>query len=93
MRALARNTDHITSHQAARAVEASGMTGYHRNILLAFVRNNPGMTAAEIAHGSGLDRYEASRRLPELRRAGLLRNGDARKCSILFHKSLIWSAK
>jgi DNA-binding IclR family transcriptional regulator len=66
------------------------MCGYHRNQLLDYVRQHPGQTAGEIARGSGVDRFEASRRLPELRRAGLLRNGDKRKCSALGNLSLTW---
>jgi CRP-like cAMP-binding protein len=51
------------------------------------------LTAAEIARCLWIDRHEVSRRLPELRAAGLVTNPGKRKCRVLGNVSLTWSAK
>jgi len=88
--AASRATDPHTSVEAARQVEASGVAGAQRTACLAEVRRNPGLTAAEIAANTGLERHVPSRRLPELRTAGLVTNGEARSCRVTGNKSLTW---
>jgi CRP-like cAMP-binding protein len=78
---LYRATDPVTSRIAAEKV-TRGTAQSNRAILLAAVEANPGRTAVELAHLTGVDRHEASRRLPDLRRAGLVRNGPERACSV-----------
>ena len=90
-RASARRHDPETSHEAARNAEPLAKT--HRAILLTAVRKFPGLTSAELASKCGLDRYQAARRLPELRKAGLVVNGPKRRCAILGTKQIIWEAK
>lgn len=51
---------------------------------------HPGKTAAEIAVMTGLERHAPSRRLPDLRRAGLVRMGDQRQCSVKNRLSVTW---
>lgn len=49
-----------------------------------------GLTAAEIAERTGLERHAPSRRLPELRQAGAVRNGEIRVCTVRGRRSLTW---
>lgn len=57
---------------------------------LAYVRRDAGRTAAEIASATGVSRSAVSRRLPELRDRGLLRNGRSRPCAVTRRLSLTW---
>jgi len=61
-----------------------------RHLCLLEVWKAPGSTAAEIARAARLKRHVPSRRLPELRRAGRVRNGPARLCSVTGNRSLVW---
>lgn len=90
MVARARSTDPATSHQAARTVERSGTAGSQRIMCLAAVRVRPGLTAAEIAWETGLERHIPSRRLPELRDGGLVVNGPSRICTVMGTPSMTW---
>lgn len=90
--AQARRTDPATSHEAARQVEASGVASHQRERCLAEVRRLSGQTAAEIADRTGLERHVPSRRLPELRRQGLVRNGAARTCNVCSTRQMTWIA-
>jgi DNA-binding transcriptional ArsR family regulator len=89
--ALSRTTDPATSSEAASLVEASGAADCQRAKCLAVVRATPGLTACEIAEAAGIDRYAASRRLPELRKAGLVVNGSARPCSVQGTNQMTWT--
>lgn len=88
--ARARNSDPFTSHEAAHEAEASGRANAHRQICHDEVLKHPGQTAAEIAAAIGLERHAPSRRLPELRDAGLVENGPARICEVTGRMSLTW---
>lgn len=90
MWAKARRGDPETSHQAAREMEDSGRAHGQRALCLEEVKRRPGQTAAEIAAALGLERHVPSRRLPELRAAGLIRNGPARECRVMRRSSLTW---
>lgn len=61
-----------------------------RNKVLMCVRYNPGLTSAEIGAKTGIGRHNAARRLPELRKDGLVRNGEQRICSIKGTKAITW---
>jgi hypothetical protein len=53
----------------------------------------PGLTAAEIASATGLERHVPSRRLPELRDRNLVTNGKPeifRICNVTGNLSLTW---
>lgn len=77
--ARARNSDPATSHDAAKRVEESGVATGQRGMCLRAVQNHPeGLTSKEVAKKAGLDRYQAARRLPELREAGLVVNDGER---------------
>jgi len=88
--ARARRTDPETSHMAADYVEKSGTASKQREMCLQAVLEKPGQTAAEIGRALDLERHAPSRRLPELRAAGLIRNGEARKCMVQGRQSLTW---
>ena len=90
MQARARRTDPETSHIAAEEAEICGTAAKQREMCFQEVRRLPGQTAAEIGAQLGLERHAPSRRLPELRRAGLIVNGKARKCGIQARQSLTW---
>lgn len=61
-----------------------------RNKVLMCVRYNPGLTSEEIGHKTGIGRHNAARRLPELRKDGLVRNGEQKTCSFKGTKALSW---
>lgn len=89
-KARARSTDPATSSAAARSAESSGAASDQRRLCLAEVQRKPGQTAAEIALMVGLERHAPSRRLPELRAAGLVVNGAPRTCRVVGRASLTW---
>src|SRR5688572_18074352 len=88
--ARARNTDPLTSYQAAGQVERSGVAHGQRRACLEVVQVHSGLTAAEIAERAGLERHAASRRLPELREAGLVRSGKPRICGVQGTNAMTW---
>jgi CRP-like cAMP-binding protein len=87
-----------TSEDARDTHERSGSAMSARRAVLNLVGDHPGLTAVELWHhdrGSrtgGLTRHEVSRRLPELRKAGLVINGPARKCSVAGSRQMTWHA-
>lgn len=87
---LARRTDPITSHLAAKKHRDSGKADCHAAIVLAEVRKIPGETSAELAQWSGLDRHEAARRLSDLERKGFVKKGDKRICRLRGSLMVTW---
>jgi len=93
--AKSRYTDPATSSDAARLVEGSGVASRNRAqlygmICLVHPREH---TAGELAELTGLERHEASRRLPEMRPL-LIENGDdSKRCSILHTMATTWRRK
>lgn len=90
MPALAHNTDPSTSHQTAEEVEASGRAASQRHLCLLEAWKRPGRTAAETAEAAGLERHVPSRRLPELRQAGQVKNGEERVRAVTGNPSTTW---
>lgn len=88
--ARARLSDPSPSHEAAHDVEASGRAANQRALCFSVVRESPGLTAAEIAERADLERHVPSRRLPELREAGLVVNGEIRVCRVGNRNSMTW---
>lgn len=88
--ANARNSDPPTSRLAAIEAEISGRAQRQRTQCLQAVHESPGMTAAELADRIGLERHAPSRRLPELRTTGQIRNGEIRLCAMTGRMSLTW---
>ena len=88
--AKARRTDPSTSHDAARKVERSGKARDNQTKCFEALLKQDGMTSAEVAVMADLERHEAARRLPELRDANQVKNGDKRRCSITNNMALTW---
>lgn len=79
-----------TPHDAADENPIRERTASQRHVCLLEVWKAPGSTAAEIAQSAGLKRHVPSRRLPELRRAGRVKNGATRLCSVTGYPSVVW---
>lgn len=62
----------------------------HRQRCLIEVWKRPGQTAAEIAAATGMRRHDPSRRLPDLRRNGLVKTGPLKTCSVTGNPSVTW---
>ena len=90
--ARARKTDPATSHDAALEAESSGRAASQRATCFEEVMKTPGQTAAEIAAATGLERHVPSRRLPELREARCVTNGEVRPCRVAGRNSMTWYA-
>ena len=84
-----RTTDPITSHIAGEAITQSGKRFNQQAEALRLVSSYPGHTAAELAEFSRLDRYQLSRRLPELEHIRI-KKGDMRLCRILDSQCVTW---
>jgi hypothetical protein len=83
-------TDPPTSKEAARNFRDSGRLGLHQQIVLQAVREHPGSTHSELAEGTVLDWLQTARRLSELAKAGLVRQGEARPCRIKGSRCTTW---
>lgn len=84
-------SDPHTSAVAAEELVCSGVHAKQCRQVLEALRRHPGSTSAELAQRSGLDRFLCARRLPDLRRAGLVvRDEQGRLCSATGRKALVW---
>lgn len=92
MTALARRTDPLTSHAAARQMNLSGMALKQREIVLGLIQQYPGHTSLEVAAlpKCELDRYQVARRTAELCRDGKIRMGCQRIDRITQRPSHTW---
>jgi CRP-like cAMP-binding protein len=88
--ATARRTDPLPSHIAARMVEATGKAGSHRARLYQAIQSHPGLTCAQLADMIGIDRAAASKRIPELVRAGIVRKVGEVICPLAKTKQGTW---
>ena len=84
-----RNNDPPTSALAGRDVEAGGSAQQHRAMCFDAVMQTPGLTAREIENRLGI---KAHKRLPELRRAGMVRNGRSRICTVSGRLAMTWQS-
>ena len=87
--------DPPTSAAAERRVTDSGTRARHASIVLRLVRAYPGRTAVELHRlqdGDGLERHEISRRLSDLEKAGSVRKGVERPCSVNGTQMVTWLA-
>jgi len=78
----AATADPETSHQAAETAESSGLIARQAAQVLAALRETPGFTTAELARYHNLDRYMVARRMADLKHAGLVREGEPRRCTV-----------
>lgn len=86
----ARNSDPITSHQAAEHVTLTGKRAAQQQLTAKAVEQYPGRTSMEIARRARMDRYMLARRLKECEQAGLVRRGQQRQCSVSGRQALTW---
>lgn len=77
--------------------EESGNAETNRRRVLSLVQRCDGSTAVELwssqwptLPNEQLTRHEISRRLPELRAAGLVHNGERRKCRVKLNLQMTW---
>ena len=90
---LASRADPVTSHAAAADLTTSGVRAARKAAVLDFLRRQAHpITSFELARGMGIDRHDAAKRLPDLRRDGLVVNGAARACKITGRPALTWRA-
>ncbi len=88
---LARTSDPATSKAAAKVLTRSGQRDSSKAKVLAQLRQaGTALTSAELASRSGIPHPTVHKRLPDLRRDGLVGNGPARKCGITGRQSLTW---
>ena len=86
---LARSTDPETSHEAARAVVPR--LGQLQQQLLEVVREHPGRTMNELAQLKGeRDPRTFNRRASELEKAGVIRVGVTKTCSVSGRRARTW---
>lgn len=87
----ARRRDPESSKRAARELAESGALSSQQAQAIAAVRAWPGRTSQELAEAAGMDRYMLARRLPECEsRAGGVRRGELRKCSVTGRLAMTW---
>ena len=86
---LARTTDPETSKQAARELVASGQLGDQQRQTLKLIELFPGSTARELKL-RGAVIWDPHKRIFELKKLGLIRDGGARKCTITGKSALTW---
>ena len=82
--------DPETSREAAEHLRRSGRLGAQQRAVLEALRQCDGATHAELGALMGVHWLTPARRLPELGRAGLVRKGKARTCSVKGSKCCTW---
>lgn len=89
--------DPVTSHEAARRAQESGVALGHAERILAVLREHSGggakgLTAGEIARAGGFrDHVQVDRRRHEMVKAGLIQPGaEARVCGVMGTRQLVW---
>lgn len=82
-----RKCDPPTSALAGRHAQTCGCAKRHRDLCLAVVKRQPGLTAREIEARIGI---KAHKRLPELRADKLVRNGRPRICTVSGRLAMTW---
>jgi len=89
-----RITDPETSKLAADAMAASGLDSVQKQeILEILIGQRSCMTARELDVELQAERYTASKRLPELEKAGLIHRVGNRPCSITGRTAITWQIK
>lgn len=90
MHVAARNTDPITSHEAAAHMAESGKQAFQQNLALLAVKACPGHASLEIAKLRGQCRLVLARRLPEIEEQNLVYRGPSRKCDVSGRRAATW---
>ncbi len=77
---LARNSDPISSFEAAEELVNSGELETQNRQVLTALKLHPGLSSKKLAEVSGLNRYTVARRLPGLRDKGQVQNCPKNYC-------------
>lgn len=85
-------TDPDTSREAAVGHAASGARETNVIRAVRLVESHPGLTSREYAEIAppDMDLTEVRRRLTDARNAGLIVNGDKRRCSVAGTRQMTW---
>jgi hypothetical protein len=89
---LARHTDPDSSRQAAAELVKSGRHKTQKQRVYEALRRFPNCTSAELAAGSGLDRFMVARRLPDLAEEGRAIQGNEKFCTVTEKNCVTWRA-
>jgi len=87
---IARNSDPLTSHEAAEAITMTGVRAAQQRLTSTAVEQYPGLTSLELSRRSKIDRYTLARRLPECEDAKTVKRGQARRCSVSGRTAVTW---
>jgi predicted HTH transcriptional regulator len=91
---LASPADPMTSIDAGEAHAKNGRLSSNCKVALQLVILYPGMTAVELFNAQGdagaMQRHEMSRRLADLKNAGLVKQGEPRVCEFAGTKQVTW---
>lgn len=89
---IVRASDPVTSHLSAQELTSSGQRARMVAIAYDAVKNNPGLTAAELERKCGYTDGAIRKRLNDLRSKSMARTGAARTCSITGRSAQTWWA-
>lgn len=84
------NTDPRTSYEAADAMRESGKRQRHLDLVWAAVVGQAGQTAGELGDRTGLGRFEAARRLSDLKGLHRVYQGERRICTAQGTSQVTW---
>ncbi len=87
---LSHRGDPQTSYEAAEALRRSGRLAAQQQAVLEGLRQCDGATHGELGAFMGVHWLVPARRLPELERAGLVRKGEARICTVKGSRCTTW---
>ena len=87
---LSHRGDPRTSREAAEQLRKSGGLHTQRQAVLEALRQCNGATHAELGAFMGLHWLTPARRLPEFARAGLVKKGEARICTVKGSRCTTW---
>jgi predicted transcriptional regulator len=78
----ARNSDPVSSKEAAADLVESGRQASQRMEVLVALKKHDRSTSRELATYAGLDLHMVGRRMTELARLGLVIQGEPRQCKV-----------
>lgn len=87
---LARKDDVSTSHEAAEAIQNDETHRLQMDLVRKALCLYPGMTSAELASRSGIERHTVARRLPDLMKKGKAVRGNKITCWATGYTSFTW---
>lgn len=82
-------SDPVSSHLAGEKATASQQRKKHLDIVVSLVKENQGLTGAELAELCDLDKYEVRRRLSDANGV-LVKQGKSRTCGVAKTMAVTW---